>query len=195
MPKTNIYKIIAVLCVLAAGVLFLSTKDGEKSVLTLDEDTFFQEAEETETETVKESTILVHVCGAVANEGVYELPEGSRVADAVEAAGGFSEDADRTYLNLAEPLEDGEQVRIYTGEEAEQQRAKDEASADGLININTAALEELMTLPGIGEARAQAIIAYRNVYGDFQEISDIMKVSGIKEAAYAKLKDRIKTGS
>lgn len=165
---------------------------------------------------------IVHICGAVKAPGVYELPEGSRVMDAVEAGGGFLEEADQAACNLAQPVTDGCQIYIMTKEEsskleetvksagiqdakeasafgnaqmAGQSGAGQEATADGdsfgKVNLNTADASVLKTLPGIGDSRAAAIIAYRQQHGQFTRIEDIMKVSGIKEAAFEKIKDRI----
>lgn len=135
---------------------------------------------------------LVHICGEVNAPGVYELPEGSRIFEAVECAGGFTEQAEDTILNLAAPVSDGMQIVVYSKEEAEAQiKAREEADA-GLVNLNTASLEELMTLKGIGESRAEDIIRYREEHGGFQEIEDIMNVPGIKEAGFQKIKDSIK---
>lgn len=129
--------------------------------------------------------LYVHVCGAVSTPGVYELPAGSRINDAVICAGGFDTEADREYVNLVEELEDGQQIRIpFIGEGA--------VSPDnGLIDINSAPAEQLCTIPGIGEARAAAIIAYREENGGFKEPSDLMKVPGIKEGIYARIKPYI----
>lgn len=135
-------------------------------------------------------TILVYVCGAVANPGVVELPADSRAADALEAAGGLLASAQPDYVNLAARLEDAQKLYFPTSEEA-QELAQEAAAAKGLVNINTAGLEELCTLPGIGEARAQDIITYREQHGAFQRAEDIMKVSGIKQNAYEKLKSQI----
>ena len=143
---------------------------------------------------------VVHVCGEVANPGIYELPAGSRIYEAVKAAGGFTENAAEESVNLASPIEDGVQIRIYSKEEAETLAAGAapfdgfEASGEGkepVVNLNTASKEELMTLSGIGESRAEDIIRYREENGGFQNIEDIMKVSGIKDAAFQKIKDRI----
>lgn len=143
---------------------------------------------------------VVHVCGEVANPGIYELPAGSRIYEAVKAAGGFTENAAEESVNLASPIEDGVQIRIYSKEETETLAAGAapfdgfEASGEGkepVVNLNTATKEELMTLSGIGESRAEDIIRYREENGGFQNIEDIMKVSGIKDAAFQKIKDRI----
>lgn len=136
------------------------------------------------------SAISVFVCGAVKCPGVVELPEGSRVNDALEAAGGFAEDAAREQVNLAAKVSDGEKLYFPTCEEAAS--ATEEKSGDGLININTASAEELCTLPGIGASRAADIIRYREREGAFVTCEDIMKVTGIKNSVYDKIKDRIK---
>lgn len=150
--------------------------------------------------------VVVYVCGAVVNPGVYELSEGSRIDDAVTAAGGFSEDADRTYVNLAARLSDGSKLQIPTiSETSDEALAKEIESFDtgdngyksgaldgsGLININTASQTELATLPGIGEGIAGKIIKYRDENGSFKSIEDIMKVSGIKDKLFSKIKDQI----
>lgn len=153
--------------------------------------------------------LYVHVCGEVKDPGVYGLAEGSRVYQAVEAAGGLTDEASEKSLNMALPLEDGLQVYVPDQEEAKKLGAGTEAGAGfhsrGLssgaaapspsekhrVNINTATREELMTLTGIGESRAEAILAYRREAGLFQTIEDIMKVSGIKEAAFQKIKEDI----
>lgn len=141
--------------------------------------------------------ICVHVSGCVINPGVYMLTEGSRVYEAVLAAGGFAEGADEQFLNLAEVVKDGQKIRVYTTEEIATALEVPDLSLDSsndtekLININTATKESLMTLPGIGESRAESIIAYREQNGYFYSIEDIMRVSGIKEAAFEKIKNYI----
>ncbi len=133
--------------------------------------------------------IYVYVCGAVNNAGVYKIAGGSRLYEAVELAGGFTDDADEACLNLAREVKDGEQIIIRTVEEA--QAAQEAACGDGLVNINTASAAELTTISGIGESRAQAIIAYREANGGFGSIEDIKKVEGIKDGLFAKIKDKI----
>ncbi len=135
--------------------------------------------------------IYVHVCGAVNWPGVVSLPKGSRAEEALLAAGGFREDAQRDYVNLAAMVEDGQQLYFPTMEEAVLLQQQEYATENGLVNINTADEEQLCTLPGIGESRAQDIINYREKQGAFQKKEDIMKVSGIKQNAYDKLCDRI----
>ena len=166
-------------------------------------------------------TIFVHVCGAVKNPDVYELPAGSRVYEAVQAAAGFTEEADLNYVNQAQILTDGVKLVIPTVEQTEALTSEgkgenmigiveEQGSADGLgitaagtdsgqgdvsdakININTASEAELCNIPGIGATRAAAIVAYRQEKGGFSSIEDIMNVSGIKEGTYEKIKDSIK---
>lgn len=176
------------------------------------------------------AVICVHVCGAVQRPGVYELQTGSRVYEAVQAAGGFAEEADQNYVNQAQELTDGVKLVIPTLEEAEKSRGKENADegldagedgngggdvtaaqigivedtafaeAEGAaqdedknikVNINTASEAQLCEIPGIGTTRAAAIAAYRESHGKFQKPEDIMKVSGIKEGMYEKIKDSI----
>lgn len=138
--------------------------------------------------------IYVHICGAVINPGVYQVPAGTRVYQALELAGGSSDDAYLSGINLADKLADGQKVYIPSeGENAEGIISTDSGDVQSvMININTASEAELMTLPGIGQSRAKDIINYRVKNGLFESIDDIMKVSGIKEAAFEKIKDLIK---
>ncbi|MGN1313419.1 MAG: helix-hairpin-helix domain-containing protein [Lachnospiraceae bacterium] len=148
------------------------------------------------------ATIRVHICGQVLSPGVYELPGRSRVYDAIQAAGGITEEGDGDYLNQAGFLEDGMKITVpsysqveqweKSGEKAIPETVQAEQPTDPRIDINTADIAALCTLPGIGESRARSIIAYREENGPFTRIEDIMKVSGIKEAAFAKIKDQIK---
>ena len=131
------------------------------------------------------------------NPGVYDVAKGARIYEVVRLAGGFLPEADESYLNLAAVVVDGQKVQVLSKEEAATAKpfvspAESETSTK-LININTASKEELMQLPGIGESRALSIISYREKNGDFKVISDIMKISGIKEAAFDKIKDYICT--
>lgn len=202
--------------------------------------------------------VTVHVCGAVQREDVYTLPAGSRIRDAVEAAGGFAEDADTAYLNLAMEIGDAWQIRIPTREESDALRRGADPSAlygagaaaeSGLVSaggaggaaalqenagntgntdnsggsgnagdpgaaqtgagsgseeaagrapdgsarvdLNTASKEELMTIPGIGETRAQRILEYREQNGGFRSIEELMNISGIKDASFQKLRDYV----
>lgn len=142
-------------------------------------------------EEAAQSVIYVHVCGAVSAPGVVQIPAGSRAQAAVEAAGGFTGEADTAYVNLAAPIADGEQLYIPTKEEAEELRKDQAAAESGLVNLNTADVKLLCTLPGIGESRAGDIIAYRQKHGGFTDTEEIMQVPGIKESTYNKIRDLI----
>ncbi|MCR5502582.1 MAG: helix-hairpin-helix domain-containing protein [Lachnospiraceae bacterium] len=151
-------------------------------------------------------TIFVHVCGEVLMPAVYELPEGSRLYEAVNEAGGFAEDAAKDYLNLAGILSDGQRVYVPSLSDIEEGKVPPEAAeapADpgkgtgksegpaGKVDLNRAGAEELMGLPGIGSAKASAIIAYREEKGPFSSIEEVMKVEGIKEGMFRRIKDLI----
>ena len=148
--------------------------------------------------------IVVHVAGAVLRPGVYALPPGSRVADAVAAAGGVLGTAAEDAVNLARLLIDGEQVYLPTVEEIESGTVAGAAaglavpgggsSAPGLVNINTASAAELETLPGVGPATAQAIIEDRETNGPFLTPEDLMRVTGIGPKKFDAVKDLVTTG-
>lgn len=140
---------------------------------------------------VAQTMIYVHVCGAVNAPGVVEIPEGSRGQTALEAAGGFAEDAAEDAVNLAEVLRDGMQLYFPTKEESVAWTMQRQEESEGLVNLNTAGVETLCTLPGIGEAKAKAIVAYREANGAFERVEDIMQVSGIKEGAYNQIKELV----
>ena len=168
---------------------------------------------------MQQAMIYVDVCGAVANPGVFQLAAGSRVFQAIEAAGGYLPEAALTCVNRAGVLTDGQQLYILTQEEMERQgldpaemsgvsdgqmngsagtgqntEMTAQVQQDNRININTADEAQLITLTGIGATRAQAIIAYREENGPFAAIEDIMNVQGIKEGTFAKIKDEIVVG-
>ncbi len=162
-----------------------------------------------------EAPMAVHVIGAVPRPGLYKFPEGARVQDAIDAAGGALADANMDALNLAALLEDGQQLEIpyQAGTEPTDSastfdlpssgngNATDEptndnsndASSEDLVNINTASLDELDTLPGIGPTTAQKIIDYRDENGPFSTIEDIMNVSGIGPATFEDIQAMITT--
>ena len=160
-------------------------------------------AEDGQEETAEEekSRIYVYVCGQVEYPGVYELEEGDRVFQALEAAGGLTEAAAESWLNQAEILTDGGRIYVPDREEAAAFREAGEvpetgngggaAGEDGKVNLNTADREELMTLSGIGETKADSILQYREEHGPFQSIEEIQQVDGIKDGTYQKIKDRI----
>ena len=167
-------------------------------------------------ETNDSQSFVVYVSGYVNNPGVYELSAGSRVIDAIDAAGGYSKEAYDNYLNLASLIADGQMIYVPSEEEVESGSIErgvasgaDGSGAGGvtggngggnggnssdsgtLVNINQASKEELMTLPGIGESKADKIIAYREANGRFNSPEGIMEISGIKDGLYNKIKDKI----
>lgn len=133
--------------------------------------------------------IYVDVTGAVQKPGVYQLNQGDRVYQAIEKAGGFREDAEASAINQAAVLEDGQQITILST--SQQQMQEEKAAEEGLVNINTADADALCTLPGIGEAKAKSIIAYREKNGPFKSTEELTKVSGIKEGVFDKVSDLI----
>jgi competence protein ComEA len=197
--------------------------------------------ENAENAAIQTEEICVYICGAVKNAGVYCFPEGARIYQAVEAAGGFADNADTAAVNQAERMTDGEKIRIPTIEETsgEDTSLADTASASGnwtehasgasaaanggggfaakgtstqgegyitggdaqahdmlpsgdqKVNLNTASMEELMTIRGVGETRARAIIEYRQQQGGFQTTEEICRISGIGEKSYEKMKEQI----
>ena len=194
----------------------LAGSDSGKDTLDADAD---NESEAVSDKEMQQAMIYVDVCGAVANPGVFQLAAGSRVFQAIEAAGGYLPEAALTCVNRAGVLTDGQQLYILTQEEMERQgldpaemaKASDgqmngsagtgqntgmtaQIQQDNRININTADEAQLTTLTGIGATRAQAIIAYREENGPFAAIEDIMNVQGIKEGTFAKIKDEIVVG-
>ncbi|WP_432627451.1 helix-hairpin-helix domain-containing protein [Brotaphodocola sp.] len=187
----------------------------ETTKKTATESTVENTAENTENVTEPKADCFVYVCGEVKSPGVYCMENGKRIFEAVEQAGGFTDEAVREYLNLADEICDGmkifvpgrEQVQSgqipadgfvsFSGGDGSRTNAGGRTGAGNAgtvsekINLNTASKEELMTLSGIGSARAEDIIQYREQHGRFQRIEDIKKISGIKDAAFEKIKDRI----
>ena len=150
----------------------------------------------TNIENEEQFSILVHVSGCVKNDGVVKLKENSRINDAIEAAGGLTNEADLTNINLAYILEDGEKIYIpKKGEELENNSIASTISSDtsstNKININKAGQGELETIPGIGPSTALKIIDYREKNGKFSSIEDIKNVSGIGDAKFENMKDFI----
>ena len=149
--------------------------------------------------------VVVYVCGQVRSPGVYELEAGERIADAIELAGGMTEEAAADALNLARELTDAQMIRVPSQEEVEKgvfsentwPGQTEEASGisgvdnQGRISLNTATREQLMTLSGIGEAKADAILQYRQEHGSFNSIEEIMNIPGIKQGVFLKIKDQI----
>lgn len=207
MGKKNIIIITAcIIFIVFSGILYLKPWSGTGNNFTGDTDEdILQDAEaaggsnsgqETEDEDNKTNIteeITVYICGAVKRPGVYSLLNGQRICDAIKAAGGFKKSASRSAINLAKVLADGEQVLVQTKKQAVSGN-KDNGSQphkeSGLVNINTASKEELMSLPGIGESKADAVMDYR-LSCSFKSIDDIKNVTGIKDGVFNQIKDQI----
>lgn len=149
-----------------------------------------------------ENRIYVYVTGAVNKPGVYEVHPDARAFEVLELAGGLSEDADTESVNLAKEVMDEDVLHIYRIGEIQTETDGNDTYMnervgsvdDGKININTASKEQLLTLPGIGEQKAEAIIEYRNKNGKFKTPEDIKNIPGIKEGVFNKIQDSIKAG-
>lgn len=203
--KYGLLKVLLVLLLFViAGVIYSCVSKGMSSQAEISGS---QEAETerilppeaetvSDTETGSDKLLCVHVCGAVKEPGVYYLPEDSRVHEAVEMAGGFADDADESMVNLADLITDGGQIYIPSAEEVQNGSFRSDTDrsekTDSRVNINTAGVSELMTLTGIGESKAEAIIAYRENVSQFEKNEDIINVSGIGESVYEKIRDSIK---
>ena len=152
---------------------------------------------------ISPAVCYVYVCGAVQHAGVYEVAEGERIFRVLELAGGYTGEAAEEYLNLASPVTDGMRLFVPTKAEMETldqtgflsqmlaETSREPSGGSAGVNLNKASKEELMTLTGIGEAKADAIIRYRQESGGFNRIEDIMNISGIKQSAFDKIKDNI----
>ena len=213
-------KIIAIiLLIIICTIFYFYNKNTQNNIaeiadLNLNTNTNENKSEiKEETEEKSKEKVIVHITGAVKNNGVYELEPESRIIDVINKAGGLAEDADVTTINLAYKIEDGMKIHIpKKGENLENntiQNSNNITTESGLpktntegktsqsnnqtkkVNINTATKEELDTLPGIGESTAQKIIDYRNKNGKFTSIEEIKEVSGIGESKYEKIKDMI----
>ena len=218
--KKIIAIILIILVIIAYYYLYLKNSTEEISNQDLEVNNTQESNQTNETEKETEETIVVHISGAVNIEGIVELEAGSRIANAIEKAGGVKENADMTDINLAYPLEDGMKIYIPTKEETEANKNNENmvdesyvtSSSGGVsskedtnstqgssksttsnekVNINTATQEELDTLPGIGPSIASKIIDYREQNGKFNSIEEIKEVSGIGDAKYEKIKDSI----
>lgn len=136
-------------------------------------------------------TAFVHICGEVELPGVYEVAQDARICDVLLLAGGFTPEAATDAVNMAQQVKDGMQVVIPSVQEAKRLAAEQEAEADGRVELNTATAAQLCTLPGIGESRAAAILAYREEHGGFSAAEELMQVSGIKQGMFEKLKELV----
>ena len=201
-----VFMVIVIIFYLYKTLGTLNTSDFSEENYIFEDDVEFKNETSNEIVTESEDTheILVHISGQVKSEMVVTLPEGSRIKDAVDAAGGLKKEADLTNINLAYILEDGEKIYIpKKGEEIEDSITSSKsvetsssitssvASKSSKININKATQSELESIPGIGPSTALKIINYREENGKFSSIEDIKNVSGIGEVKYSKMKDYI----
>lgn len=189
-----------------AAFLFLAGCGGSREEDTLEEFEISEEdgAEDKEapeenpddTGQTEGAAVYVYVCGAVNAPGVYELSGDARVFEALESAGGMTGDASLESVNLARAVVDGEQIYVPTVEEAARgtgvgTESNIKSAEQSKVNINTASRDELMTLTGIGEAKAESIIRYREEHGAFKSVEELMEIEGIKEGVFNKIKDDI----
>ncbi len=210
--------ILLILLIGSFTYLFFTIKNIERKTENINENKVEESIDKSENEILE--YIYVDVKGEVANPGVYKLNNGSRVIDAVKESGGVTKKANTRFINLSKLLNDGDVIVVYSTEEIENAKKEnivyietpcvceevkndacykdvDEESDNNSqttntkININTATLEELKTLSGIGDAKANAIIEYRTKNGNFKSIEDLMNVSGISESLFSKIKENI----
>jgi competence protein ComEA len=189
------YILIVLLSLVVLGGMFFFLRRPEPEPITI----LPPEPTATPLPTSTPQPLGVYVSGAVAHPDVYELPYDSLVKDAIEAAGGPTSEADLDRINLARRVHDEEQIYVpHKGEESPPvslpsgpSLPSPSSQRDGKMNINTATAEELSSLPGIGPTKAQCIIDYRTTNGPFRSIEDIKKVTGIGDATFEKLKDKI----
>ena len=209
IEKIKEYKIIVICAVLglALGVFFLlkpSTQtpvketnlQAEVSAVSKDSSSEKEVKKEEKEESTEQDLITVDVKGAVKSPGIYDLPVGSRVHDAVQKAGGLTDEADSKSLNLAQKISDEALVYVPTkGEEAASQQVASGTTAstskDKKVNLNKASLEELKQVKGLGGKRAQDIIDHREANGKFKSVDELKKVSGIGAKTIEKLKDYV----
>ncbi len=204
--------IIILFCLLSYFVIYRLNNINKK----IDNKVVLNKQEKEENKNYSVEYVIVDIKGEVTTPGVYELIKGSRVIDVINEAQGLTSNANTRYINLSKILEDGDAIVIYSNDEIENASKeekievttpcvcedvnsacienntnKETSQTNGKININTATQEELTSLSGIGEAKAKSIIKYREENGNFKSIEDIMKVSGISENLFAKIKENI----
>lgn len=176
------------------------------------EDTKEQNKENVENNKEETEQIIIHIAGEVKNPGIVKIKEGARIADVIEMAGGLTDKANITNINLAYVIEDGQKITIPSKESIEEKENQNEyissesgqgvieetpktnleSNENTIVNINKASKEELQTLQGIGESTAQKIIDYREQNGNFKQIEDIKNVPGIGDSKFEAIKESIK---
>ena len=200
--------VIAIAGIVAIGIMyFIYNKNQVKEDINIENEILVNNVITNENNT-NDDIVIIHITGSVKNPGIVKLKEGSRIEDAIEAAGGLTEIADITKVNLAYVVEDGTKIKIPSASEEDigDEDIIDSKSGDNIIieenavpsnnstqtiNINKATEKEFETLPGIGPSLASKIIEYRNQNGKFESIEDIKNVNGIGDNKYEKIKDLI----
>ncbi len=196
MDKSKIKVVLATCLIVACGLLWLFwEKEGQRQDMAK-ESLFLSQEEPDSTGTSSEEIgekIYIHIVGAVRKPGVYTFEKEPRVIEVVKAAGGFTKQAVRSGVNQAELVGDGVQIVIESKKDQKVKKAeKGQQETATKIDLNVATKDELMTLPGIGESKALAILSYRDTKGRFQTIEDIMNITGIKNGVFDKIKDYIR---
>lgn len=200
--------VIAIAGIVAIGIMyFIYNKNQVKEDINIENEILVNNVSTNENNT-NDDIVVIHITGSVKNPGIVKLKEGSRIEDAIEAAGGLTENADITKVNLAYIVEDGTKIKIPSASEEDigDEDIIDSKSGDNIIieentvwannttqtiNINKATEKEFQTLPGIGPSLASKIIEYRNQNGKFGSIEDIKNVNGVGDSKYEKIKDLI----
>ena len=200
--------VIAIAGIVAIGIMyFIYNKNQVKEDINIENEILVNNVSTNENNT-NDDMVIIHITGSVKNPGIVKLKEESRIEDAIEAAGGLTENADITKVNLAYVVEDGTKIKIPSASEEDigDEDIIDSKSGDNIIieentissnnstqtiNINKATEKEFETLPGIGPSLASKIIEYRNQNGKFGSIEDIKNVNGIGDSKYEKIKDLI----
>lgn len=199
--KTIMVIIIAIMLAVIGYYIINKTEKYDYSEL---EKTSNAEEQEDEEKDKEEEKIIIHITGEVEEGGVIELEKGARISDAIEEAGGTTEEADLSNVNLAYSLSDGQKIKIPNINEENKETIVEEKAGEDIIiegnkseeekiNINKATQTEIETLPGIGPSTALKIINYRNEHGKFEKIEDIKNVSGIGDSKYENIKEYICT--
>jgi len=195
--KKSLIIIISFGIVLCVFIYFFTNEQNNNTILPSE----LYVSQNTIQEGVENNTIIIHIDGEVMNPGIISLPTEARISDAIDAAGGTTELADISKINLAYKLSDGQKLKIpsiydveeviYIQNNAGNEVVLSENTKNAIININSASQSELENLPGIGPSTASKIIDYRSKNGNFKKIEDIMNVSGIGESKFNSIKDYI----
>ena len=192
--------------IIAIGIIIFQYVNSTKEVYSyVEKENIIEEKNEIMSVPEKEEKIIIHVTGAVKKNGIVEVREKARINDVIEAAGGVTKDADLTNVNLAYIVEDGQKIYIpsksdkntleenkkIVSEEAGKNVTEEKNNSKKIVNINKAGLEELKTLPGIGESTALKILEYREKHGKFKSVEDLKKITGVGDSKLDTIKNII----